>query len=154
MATEARRGDRAAQAEEAGLLDLLALRAKAHWGRRGVFGGVSRRAGGDADGCGRAHGLWRCAMVVAGSISCVLWEMAKLNDLWVESGAIGRGHGRALWEHAVATTGERGCRELIVQATCTRRGLPRDGAVRVGTPGIDGDSGVGVADAAGLSPTK
>lgn len=48
-----------------------------------------------------------------------------MTDLWVEPGAIGQGHGRALWEHAVATAKGRGCRELLVQSDPHAEGFYR-----------------------------
>jgi len=57
-----------------------------------------------------------------------------MTDLWVEPDAIGRGHGRALWEHAVATVRERGFRELRVQSDPHAEGFYRAmGAERIGS---------------------
>ena len=159
MATEAGVVIRAARAEEAGLLGPLALRAKAHWGYAEAFLAAYRDELAVTPMDVAAHTV--CVAVRDGEICGfyqlrVVGEMAKLNDLWVESGAIGRGHGRALWEHAVATTRERGCRELIVQSDLHAEGFYRAmGAVRVGTQASTVIPGLALPMLRlGLSPTK
>lgn len=137
MGTERNVVIRAARAEEAGFLGPLALRAKAHWGYDEAFLAAYRDELAVTPGDVATHTV--CVAARDGEICGfyqlrVVGEMVTLHDLWVEPGAIGRGHGRALWEHEVMTARERGCRELIVQSDTHAEGFYRAmGAVRVGT---------------------
>ena len=60
-------------------------------------------------------------------------DEATLADLFVEPGAIGRGYGRQLWEHAVATARRLGARRLVLQSEPHAEGFYRAmGAERIG----------------------
>ena len=59
-------------------------------------------------------------------------EAATLTDLWVEPGAIGQGHARALWGDAVVAARGHGCRALLVQCDPHAEGFYRAmGAERI-----------------------
>lgn len=110
---------RPARAEEAAALSALALRAKAHWGYDEAFLAACRDDLTVTPAEIAAHTI-RVA-TLAGR-PCGFYQLRRagetvtLTDLWVEPGAIGRGHGRALWRDAVATATAHGCRELLVQS--------------------------------------
>lgn len=56
-----------------------------------------------------------------------------LEDLWLEPEAIGAGHGRRLWEHAVAVARACGASAMELDAEPNAMGFyERMGAVRVG----------------------
>ncbi|HEY8597419.1 MAG TPA: GNAT family N-acetyltransferase, partial [Thermomicrobiales bacterium] len=127
---------RPARAEEADALSALALRAKAHWGYDAAFiaayrdelavtaeaitTGTIRVATHEDQPCGFYE------LYVSG-------ETATLDDLWIDPGTIGKGVGRALWQHAVATAKEHGCRELHVESDPHAEGFYRKmGAERIG----------------------
>ena len=128
---------RPARAEEAAGLSALALRAKAHWGYDEAFLAAYRDALTVTPGDIAAHTV---RVATLGGQPCGFYQLrgagetATLTDLWVEPGAIGRGHGRALWRHAVATARERGFRELLVQSDPHAEGFYRAmGAERIGS---------------------
>ena len=128
---------RPARVEEAAALSALALRAKAYWGYDEAFVAAYRDALTVTPGDIAAHTI-RVA-TFAGQ-PCGYYqlrqagEVATLSDLWVEPGAIGQGHGRALWEDAVATARGRGYRQLLVQSDPYAEGFYRTmGAERIGS---------------------
>lgn len=128
---------RPARAEEAAALSALALRAKAHWGYDEAFLAAYRDALTVTPGDIAAHTV---RVATLGGRPCGFYQLrgagetATLTDLWVEPEAIGRGHGRALWRHAVATARERGFRELLVQSDPHAEGFYRAmGAERIGS---------------------
>lgn len=128
---------RPARAEEAATLSALALRANAHWGYDEAFMAACRDDLTVTPGDVAIHTI-RVA-TLAGQ-PCGFYQMrgtgaaATLTDLWVEPSAIGQGHGRALWQHAVATARERGFRELLVQSDPHAEGFYRAmGAERIGS---------------------
>jgi GNAT superfamily N-acetyltransferase len=110
---------RRARPDESGSLSDLAFRSKAHWGYDDAFMAASRDdltlAPGDIAGStvyvaeegGQPVGFYRLRR---------RGDDAELTDLWIEPAAIGRGYGRQLWRHAVATAGQIGCRQLIWQS--------------------------------------
>lgn len=60
-------------------------------------------------------------------------EPAILEDLWLEPSAIGGGHGRRLWEHAVAIARSLGARSMELDADPNAEPFyERMGATRVG----------------------
>ena len=60
-------------------------------------------------------------------------EPAVLEDLWLEPEAIGAGHGRRLWEHAVEVARACGASAMELDAEPNAMGFyERMGAVRVG----------------------
>ena len=128
---------RAARAEEAEALSALALRAKAHWGYDAAFMAACRD---DLAVTPTAIMVGTFRVATRDDQPCGFYELdvagetATLDDLWVEPGTIGKGYGRALWQHAVATARERGCRELRVQSDPHAEGFYLAmGAERIGT---------------------
>lgn len=128
---------RPARAEEAPALSALALRAKAHWGYDAAFLAACRDDLTVTPANIAAHTI-RVA-TLAGQ-PCGFYglrgtgETAELTDLWIEPGAIGQGHGRTLWAHAVATARARGCLELLVQSDPHAEGFYLAmGAARIGS---------------------
>ncbi len=111
---------RRAHPAEAGALSALALRAKAHWGYDADFLAACRddltlTADDIAtstvfiiDGEDSPLGFYRLLHRDVG--------VAELDALFVEPGAMGRGVGKRLWRHAVATTAELGCSEIVLQS--------------------------------------
>jgi GNAT superfamily N-acetyltransferase len=128
---------RPARAEEADALSALAMRAKAYWGYDEAFMAACRD-----DLAVTAEAITTSTIRVATDDEQprgfyeldVAGETATLDDLWVEPGTIGKGYGRALWQHAVATARARGCRELCVQSDPHAEGFYLAmGAERIGT---------------------
>ena len=128
---------RPARPEEAATLSALALRAKAHWGYDAAFiaayrddlavtaeaitNGIIRVATRDDEPCGFYE------LYVSGAT-------ATLDDLWIDPGMIGKGVGRALWQHAVAAAKAHGCRVLHVESDPHAEGFYLTmGAERIGT---------------------
>jgi ribosomal protein S18 acetylase RimI-like enzyme len=110
---------RRARPGEAAALSELAFRSKAHWGYDADFMAASRadltlsvaEVEADpvyvADAGGRPLGFYRLRGDGA---------EGELVDLWVAPEAIGRGLGRRLWRHALATARRRGFRALTLQS--------------------------------------
>jgi GNAT superfamily N-acetyltransferase len=111
---------RRARPAEAGILSALALRSKAHWGYDADFLAACRD---DLtllpeeiatsvvyvfDGVDAPLGFYRLALQDDG--------VALLDDLFVEPAAMGKGVGRHLWRHAVATATKLGCSEMVWQS--------------------------------------
>jgi ADP-ribose pyrophosphatase YjhB (NUDIX family)/N-acetylglutamate synthase-like GNAT family acetyltransferase len=127
---------RRARPSEAEALTDLARRSKAHWGYppelMSVFAPDIVISADDIarheawvleDEDGRLIGLHR---VVPG-------EPAILEDLWLEPDAIGSGHGRRLWEHAVAIARSLGAGSIELDADPNAQAFyERMGAVQVG----------------------
>jgi N-acetylglutamate synthase-like GNAT family acetyltransferase len=112
---------RPARPEEADALSELAQRAKAHWGYDSAFMDACRDeltytaeevgAGGFfvADDDGELRGFYALAKVSPTAM--------ELDAVFVEPDHIGRGHGRALLDHALAEAGRRDDIErLVIQA--------------------------------------
>lgn len=128
---------RPAQVEEAAALSALALRSKGYWGYDEAFVADYRDALTITPVDVAAHTV-RVATIAGHPRGFYqvrgAGEVATLTDLWVEPDEIGRGLGRALWEHAVATARERGFRELRVQSDPHAEGFYRAmGAEPIGT---------------------
>lgn len=125
---------RRAGPDEAEALTALARRAKAHWpyshALLATFAAEIALTPLDIErdevwvlDADRPVGFHR---VVAG-------EPAILEDLWVDPVVIGRGHGRALWSHAVAVACATGARALELDADPHAIGFyERMGAIRIG----------------------
>ena len=127
---------RRARPDEADALTALARRAKAHWGYDAGFMERIRDAmsispadvEGDEvwvldDGTGRIVGYHR---VLAG-------DPAEIEDLWVEPDAMGAGHGRRLFEHAVAIARSGGASAVELDADPNAVGFyERMGMRRIG----------------------
>ena len=110
---------RPARAGEAGLLSDLALRSKAHWGYDADFLEACREE------------LTLSADYIRGAPVFVLEEDGRvvgfygfreqgteleLLYLFVEPAAIGGGHGKRLWEHAVGTAARLGFQRITIES--------------------------------------
>ena len=119
MTTDARTRIRPASAGEARLLSDLALRSKAHWGYDADF----------LEAC-RAE-LTVSEDYIRGAPVFVLEEDGRvvgfyglreqgttleLLYLFVEPAAIGGGHGKRLWKHAVETASRLGFRQITIES--------------------------------------
>ena len=98
---------RRARPGEAGQLSGLARRSKAHWGYDAEF---LERVAAELTIPPRAiaeHQVWvlEADGRLIGFHRVIPGEPAVLEDLWLEPEAIGAGHGRRLWEHAVGWRG-------------------------------------------------
>ena len=110
---------RRARSTEGPVLSDLAFRSKAYWGYDAAFMEACRSdltvsATDISNGHvyvleqrGRPIGYYR--LDGAG-------EVVTLVDLFVDPGAIGAGHGRRLWNHAVRTAARLGFRALVLQS--------------------------------------
>ena len=111
---------RRAHSSEAGVLSDLAFRSKGHWGYEVDFMASCRDdltlspddiattavyVHDDGDG---VSGYYRLLVLEDG--------VAELDAFFVEPEAIGGGVGKRLWQHAVATARELGCREIVLQS--------------------------------------
>jgi len=104
----------------------IAVEAKAHWGydralvEEGALGGdfdpesLRKRLLYVSESDGRPVGL--AALIPRG-------EVGWLEDLWVEPAWIGRGVGRALFEHVAAEARQRGARRLEWEAEPNAQGF-------------------------------
>ena len=127
---------RPARAEEADALSALALRAKAYWGYDAAFIAAYRD---DLAVTAEAITTGTIRVATRDDEPCGFYELyisgetATLDDLWMDPGMIGKGVGRALWQHAVAAAKERGCRELQVESDPHAEGFYLTmGAERIG----------------------
>jgi GNAT superfamily N-acetyltransferase len=127
---------RPARAGEAATLSELAMRSKAHWGYDAAFMETVRPiltfSEDDIiaspvyvlDDAGTPIGMYR----ITGTP-----PSGELEDLWLEPSAIGRGHGRRMFEHSLATAAELGFDELTIEAEPNATGFyAAMGAVQVG----------------------
>jgi uncharacterized protein (TIGR00730 family) len=134
---------RRARPDQAEALSALAIRSKAHWGYDAEFMQLvapmltfSADAVRDQpvyvlDVDGELAGFYRLAGAP---------PTGWLEDLWLEPDWIGRGAGRRLFEHALATAGELGFEALQIEADPNAEGFYLAmGAVRVGD--VRSDSG-------------
>ena len=126
---------RPARVEEAATLSALALRAKAHWGYDEAFMGVARPAMVLSPDDVEVADTW---IAEDGSGPLGFYQLtptvpeARLDDLFLEPRAIGRGIGRLLWEHAVERARRHGATSLILDADPNAEGFYlRMGAERV-----------------------
>lgn len=127
---------RQARPEEAEELTALAHRSKAHWGYGDDF--MARAVDAiviNADVIG-AHEVWVLesdAGAPLGVYRVIPGEPAFLEDLWIEPSEIGRGRGRELWSHALATARRLGAQALELDADPNARAFyERMGARQVG----------------------
>ena len=127
---------RRARPDEAPALSALALRSKAHWGYDAAFLEACREdltLSAGAVGAGQVYLLEERGHPVGFYRLRARGDEATLADLFVEPGAIGRGYGRQLWEHAVATARRLGARRLVLQSEPHAEGFYRAmGAERIG----------------------
>lgn len=127
---------RRAEPGEADALTALARRSKAHWGYDSAFMDLV-----DADlqisaGSIETDEVWVLEDGAGGTIGfhrVISGEPAVLEDLWLEPSAIGGGHGRRLWEHAMGIARERDASAVELDAEPHAIGFyERMGAVQVG----------------------
>lgn len=104
---------------EATALTVLARRSKAHWGYPAdLMARFAEELVIDAAAIARDE-VWVLedhAGAVIGVHRVVPGEPAILEDLWLVPEAIGSGHGRRLWEHAVAIARSAGAGALELDA--------------------------------------
>ncbi|MGI8565423.1 MAG: GNAT family N-acetyltransferase [Pyrinomonadaceae bacterium] len=110
---------RRALAIESVMLSELALRSKAHWGYDADF----------LEKC-RAELTLSPAYITENHVyvvvesECVIGfysmkaaeDYVELDHLFVEPGALDRGYGRSLWQHAVATASRLGYSQIVIQS--------------------------------------
>lgn len=110
---------RRAHPHEADALTALATRAKAHWGYDTEFMGRVHEAMTLSAADVEAHDVWvlqDATWRVVGFHRVIAGDPAELEDMWVEPDAMGNGHGRRLFEHAVAIARTRGATALELDA--------------------------------------
>jgi GNAT superfamily N-acetyltransferase len=109
---------RRARPEEAEALSALARRAKAHWGYDAEFmdrvSGAMTLSPADIE----AHDVWVLdeEAGVAGFVRVILGDPAEVEDMWVDPAAIGAGHGRHLFQHAIGIARAAGASALELDA--------------------------------------
>ena len=127
---------RLARPEEAPALTALAIRAKAFWGYDAAFMDACRE-----DLTVSVEAIATCPVYVAEERGFLAGfyqlrehvDHAELVALFVEPELVGRGHGKALWHHAVVTARELGFRDLMLQSEPHAEGFYQAmGAQRVG----------------------
>lgn len=118
---------RRARPAEADALSALALRSKAHWGYDADFLAACRD-----DLTLTADDIATSTVyVIDGEVSPLGFYrllrqddgVAELDALFVEPGAMGRGVGKRLWQHAVATAATLGCSEIVLQSDSQAEGF-------------------------------
>jgi GNAT superfamily N-acetyltransferase len=127
---------RRARPDEADALTRLAVRAKAHWGYDAEFMAQVLDAMTLAAADVEAHEVWvleDAAGRVAGFHRVIPGDPAELEDMWVEPDAMGNGHGRSLFEHAVVIARSTGATALELDADPNAVGFyERMGMKRIG----------------------
>ncbi len=110
---------RRARPDEADALTALATRAKAHWGYGAEFMARVSEAmtlvAADI-GAHEVHVLEDPSGAMVGFHRVIPGDQAELEDMWVEPDAMGQGHGRRLFEHAVAIARSLGATVLELDA--------------------------------------
>jgi GNAT superfamily N-acetyltransferase len=110
---------RLAKSSECGSLSALALRSKAYWGYDPTFLQACR---GELTVNPKAAAAGRVVVLIEEDTPLGFYALdngersdeAEISLLFVEPAVIGRGIGRALWEHAVAKARHQGLRRLKV----------------------------------------
>src|SRR3546814_2074263 len=110
---------RLAKSSECGSLSALALRSKAYWGYDSAFLQACRD---ELTVSPKAAAAGRVVVLIEQETPLGFYALdagdrrdeAEISLLFVEPAAIGRGIGRALWEHAVAKARREGLRRLKV----------------------------------------
>jgi GNAT superfamily N-acetyltransferase len=127
---------RRARPDEADALSALATRSKAHWGYDAAFMGRINEAMTLSPADVEAHEVWLLEDEDGGTIGfhrVIPGDPAEVEDLWVEPDAMGAGHGRRLFQHAVAVARARGASAVELDADPNARGFyERMGMVHVG----------------------
>jgi len=126
---------RRARPDEADMLTALAWRAKAHWGYDAEFmdrvSDAMTLSSADVD----AHEVWvlEAQTGAVGFVRVIMSDPAELEDMWVEPAAMGAGHGRRLFEHAVGIARAAGASALELDADPNAVGFyERMGMERIG----------------------
>jgi len=127
---------RRARPDEADALTALATRAKAHWGYDAEFMASVSEAMTlvPADiGAHEVYVLLDPSGVMVGFHRVIPGDPAELEDMWVEPDAMGNGHGRRLFEHAIAIARSLGATALELDADPNAVGFyERMGMQRIG----------------------
>jgi ribosomal protein S18 acetylase RimI-like enzyme len=127
---------RRAQPDEAATVTAIAQRSKAHWGYDAEFLATAAPELTFSTEDLRRDEVW--VVEVDGRIEGLhridLTHPATLVDLWVDPAAIGSGHGRRLWDHAISLARAAGATALELDADPHAVGFyERMGARRIGT---------------------
>jgi GNAT superfamily N-acetyltransferase len=127
---------RPARAGEAPALTELAIRSKAHWGYDVAFIEKVRPLLTFSEQDLVASPVY---VLDAGGTAIGMYRLTgtppsgELEDLWLDPDAIGHGHGRRLFAHALATASELGFDELTIEADPNAEGFyAAMGAARAG----------------------
>ena len=127
---------RRARPDEAAALTALATRAKAHWGYDAAFMERVRDAMSLSPADVEADGVWVLedgAGRMLGFHRVIAGDPAEIEDLWVDPDAMGAGHGRRLFEHAVGVATSTGASAIELDADPNARGFyERMGMAQVG----------------------
>lgn len=110
---------RRARPDEADALTALATRAKAHWGYDTEFMARVIDAMTISAADIEAHQVWLLEDVsgrVIGFYRVIPGDPAEVEDMWVEPDAMGNGHGRRLFEHAITVARASGAPALELDA--------------------------------------
>lgn len=122
--------------DEADALTGLATRAKAHWGYEAEFMELVGEAMSLTAADIEAHEVWvleDASGRVVGFHRVIPGELAEIEDMWVEPDAMGAGHGRRLFEHAIATANTGGATAVELDADPNAQGFyERMGMRRIG----------------------
>ena len=127
---------RRARPDEADALTALATRAKSHWGYDAEFMARVVDAMTISAADIEAHQVWLvedASGSVVGFHRVIPGDPAEVEDMWVEPEAMGNGHGRRLFEHALAIARSLGATALELDADPNAVGFyERMGMVRIG----------------------
>jgi GNAT superfamily N-acetyltransferase len=126
---------RRARADEADALTALGGRAKAQWGYDEEFMDRVTEAMALSPADVEAHQVWvlEDETGVVGFIRVLPGDPAELEDMWVEPDAMGAGHGRRLFEHAIGVARAVGASALELDADPNAVGFyERMGMQRIG----------------------
>jgi GNAT superfamily N-acetyltransferase len=127
---------RRARPDEAHALTALARRAKAHWGYGADFMDRISDAMTITPADLAAHEVFALqdpSGAIVGFHRVIPGDPAELEDMWVEPDAMGNGHGRRLFEHALAVARSGGAGALELDADPNAVGFyQRMGMQRVG----------------------
>lgn len=126
---------RRARPDEADVLSALARRAKAYWGYHAEFMDRVAAAMTLAPADVEADQVWvlEDGPDMVGFHRVLLGDPAEVEDLWVEPDAMGNGHGRCLFEHALGVARATGASALELDADPNAVGFyERMGMERIG----------------------
>ena len=109
---------RPARPDEAALLTALSHRSKASWGYPPELMERFVRDLEITPGEIRDGDVWvvEVAGTCVGVCRLTIGDVAVVEDLWIEPSAMGRGHGRRLWEHAVERARSAGASAIELDA--------------------------------------